>query len=150
MLSIVKRGTQSHALRCCGARSPLLRTAVTTTPVKRWLEAALASPVNSFSFYRIANTHTHTHTHTRARARARTHTHTTQGSGSSNIWEYPPYMYLYMKAFGPYFLYTHAHLSLEGSLALVEPRDRVEVQETRRREGRSVHPERRAWVVRSK
>ena len=32
VLSIVKRGTQSHALRCCGARSPLLRTAVTTAP----------------------------------------------------------------------------------------------------------------------
>jgi len=30
----VKRGTQSHALRCCGARSPLLRTAVTSAPVR--------------------------------------------------------------------------------------------------------------------
>ena len=32
------------------------------------------------------------------------------------------------------------YLRLEGALALVEPRDRVEIEQACRREGRGVHP----------
>ena len=41
MLPIVKLGTQSHALKSCGARSQLFRTAVTTTPLKKEIKPTI-------------------------------------------------------------------------------------------------------------